>query len=245
MNLMKDAHIIMADGKEIGKLTRFVLDPRTRQVVNIVLEHGLLNRQEFVLPIQYIDRVEGDHIYLKSSFYNMDELAPFKEDFYVITNEHVMSDSAFIAGSPSLRMYYYYPPVIYNSQGGGYQGVGEYNLDEEVSYGPSSLNPLPVTGADEQAVRKEEDENIPGDTVALKEGAKVYSSDHQHVGNVDKLFMEPKDNQTTHLLITKGMLFKESKLIPADWVDEIMEDEVYLTMDSKFLSTLPDYKNKE
>ncbi len=81
--------------------------------------------------------------------------------------------------------------------------------------------------------------NIPDKTVALKEGAKVITRDHKEVGHVAQILVSTPDDQVTHFLIAKGLLVKEQRLIPVDWVERLAEDEVYLAIDSSMVERLP------
>ena len=82
-------------------------------------------------------------------------------------------------------------------------------------------------------------QNIPEETVALKEGADVISADGDHMGDVERVLADPDSNQATHFLISKGLLLKEKKLIPAAWVSRVTENEVYLAVGSKLVDRLP------
>ena len=249
MNFQKNAHIIMPNGEDIGNLNRFVLDPRTRQVTDIIFERGLLNSKEFVLPIDLVDHTGEDKVFLKETVRDPDHFTPFIDEHYVLTRENPMTDSAFVSADPGLRMYYYYPPVspvMVNPVTGNQYPDANYedSYPRGIAHPTESPDPLAVTGSDEGAVREEDDLNIPKNTVALKEGAKVISADSKHVGNIQKLFVDPKDNKTTHLLITKGLIFKSEKLVPVDWVNTFGEDEVFLSVNQGFLENLPDYTGK-
>ena len=83
-------------------------------------------------------------------------------------------------------------------------------------------------------------QNIPPETVALKEGAKVITAEGKHVGKVERILATPEMDQVTHLLISKGMFPKETKLIPLDWVTTMTEDEVYLQVDEHRVAELSD-----
>jgi uncharacterized protein YrrD len=90
-------------------------------------------------------------------------------------------------------------------------------------------------------LRKTE-KNIPEGTVALLEGAKVISDDGHHVGNIETLITNPKDDRVTHLIISSGMLTKERKVIPVHWLKTVLDDdEVHLSVDSHLLERLPEY----
>jgi uncharacterized protein YrrD len=87
-------------------------------------------------------------------------------------------------------------------------------------------------------VRKTE-VNIPEGTVALEEGAKVVSSEGEHVGNIERVYADEEEQRVTHLLISKGLISKSRKLIPSMWVDSVREDEVRLSIGERFVEKLP------
>ena len=87
-------------------------------------------------------------------------------------------------------------------------------------------------------VRKTE-VNIPEGTVALEEGAKVVSSEGEHVGNIERVYADEEEQRVTHLLISKGLISKSRKLIPSMWVDSVRENEVRLSIGERFVEKLP------
>ena len=94
----------------------------------------------------------------------------------------------------------------------------------------------PEHPGDEAAVSR----GIPDGTVALKEGAKVITSNGQRVGNVERVFTAPGEDRATNLLISKGVLLKARKMIPTDLISSVLEEEVRLSVDSDFLNSLPE-----
>jgi uncharacterized protein YrrD len=85
---------------------------------------------------------------------------------------------------------------------------------------------------------KQTEQNIPVGAVALKEGATVVAADGKHVGHVEKVITDAQAEHATHLLITKGKLSKEHKLIPIAWVGVLTEDEVHLTVEPRQIEEL-------
>ncbi len=81
--------------------------------------------------------------------------------------------------------------------------------------------------------------NIPDNTVALKEGAKVMARDGKEVGHVSKVLMKASSDQVTHFLITSGLVNKEKRLIPVDWVSELTDEAVQLAVNSNIVENLP------
>lgn len=240
MKLSTNARIITTDGKDIGNLNRFVLDPQTKKVTHIVFEHGLLERTEYLIPMRMVERVDEEGIHLLPlEVGQVNELPRFKESHYVITDEAALLDRGYVSDD-MIRGYYYYPPAPFGSE-------GILRSNETYVFNPpmsgTSVSQVPVTGSEEPVV-KQEDENIPNGTVALKEGAKVLSSDSKHLGDVEKVFVDPSSAQATHFLIGKGLLIKAEKLIPVDWVKTFGDNEVYLSLNEKFIQQLPEYKEK-
>lgn len=74
------------------------------------------------------------------------------------------------------------------------------------------------------------EQNIPSGTVAVKEGAKVISAEGKNVGKVEGILADTPAEQATHLLVSKGKISEEKKLIPFDWVQWIEEKEIHLNV---------------
>ena len=89
---------------------------------------------------------------------------------------------------------------------------------------------------------RQTEKNIPDGMVALAEGAKVLTEDGEQVGNIKTLITDPKDERVTHLVLSSGLLMKERKIIPAHWLSSVAEDEVHLSIDSRLLERLPEYR---
>jgi uncharacterized protein YrrD len=81
--------------------------------------------------------------------------------------------------------------------------------------------------------------NIPDNTVALKEGARVIARDNKEVGHVAQVLTSTPADRVTHFMIERGLLVKEHRLIPVKWVDRLADDEVNLAIDSSSVERLP------
>jgi hypothetical protein len=107
----------------------------------------------------------------------------------------------------------------------------------KVIYGVSGMVTTVVPNPEDRIVTRME-QNIPEGTVALKEGAKVLTADDKHLGNVDRILADPSDERATHLIITQGLLTKERKLIPMQWVSLLGEESVHLGVTEAEISEL-------
>ena len=114
---------------------------------------------------------------------------------------------------------YWYPPVDWGAAAGRY---------------PAAFYP-------QAYYVKKTEKNIPEGTIALAEGAKVISQDGDHVGNIETLITDSKEDRVTHVVVSSGLLVKERKVIPAHWLDTVSDDEVHLAVESRVLEHLPEY----
>jgi sporulation protein YlmC with PRC-barrel domain len=85
------------------------------------------------------------------------------------------------------------------------------------------------------------EQKIPEGTVALKEGARVISADGKYVGDIERLYTDSTEHRVTHLLISRGFLVHELKLIPAFWIKSLEEHEVHLSVDAALFEGLPQH----
>jgi uncharacterized protein YrrD len=214
MELKEGVGVFTPDGQQVGKINRFVLDPATNEVTHLVVQKGWFLADDKVVSLQMISSATEEKVVLAKNI-DLNKLPPFEEKHFIRTVDEDIPQTDDPAYKSSAG-YYWYPPE-------GYIGYP--------AYGPEYYAWPPV----------ETRRNIPENTVPLREGANVISSDNKHVGDIERLFIEPDSNRTTHFLITQGLLLKERKLIPAHWVKTVGEDEVHLTVSSQLLERLPAY----
>lgn len=239
MKLSSNDKVYLENGEHLGNLSRYVLDPKTKKVASIVIKHGVLEPTEYVVPIDWVDHVDDAGIHLKSvPVSKPEELTRFTEDEYIITDEHALQDRGYVSDD-MVSNYYYYPSLPFGSAGILRPFETYTNSSARTAPTPAHMG-LPEEG--EEPVVDETKENIPDGDYALKEGARVLSHDEKHVGNVDKLIFNPENHQVTHLVVSRGLLLKERKVVPVDWIDYADADSVYLTVNTDLMGRLPDYQ---
>jgi uncharacterized protein YrrD len=218
MELKEGMSVVTPGGEEVGKVNRFVLDPGTNEVTHIVIQKGWLLPEDKVLPFEMVSSATDDKVVLGKDIGEFDQLPPFEETHFVRATVDRPGDPT-PAGDPAYQYspaYYWYP----SHANIGYPGFGLGHY----AWPPSETK-----------------RNIPEDTIPLKEGTDVISSDGKHVGDVEHLIVEPESNKATHFLISQGLFFKDRKLVPAHWVKSVEEDKVYLVVSSRLLERLPAY----
>lgn len=217
MELREGVGVFTSDDKQVGKINRFILDPETNEVTHVVVQKGWLLSEDKVVPLNMVRSTTEEKVILTGNADDFNKLPPFEESHFVrmYNDDFHQAEDASDSLSP---VYFWYPPLMYPNH-------GAYGMPN------SPLAPL---------AHLETKRNIPEETIPLKEGANVISSDEKHVGNVERLFIDASSKKVTHFLITKGLLFKERKLIPAHWVKYVGEEKIHLLVSSSLLERLPD-----
>jgi uncharacterized protein YrrD len=86
------------------------------------------------------------------------------------------------------------------------------------------------------------DQNIPENSVAVIEGARVVTADDKDVGHVEQVFTDQGSNRATYFVIEHGFLTKTKKLIPTTWIRKVAETEIELSVGSSLVDDLREYQ---
>lgn len=224
MQFRDGAGVYTADDKHVGHIERVVIDPVTKEVTHVVIEHGIILTNDKVLPVQLVASATDERVTLKPDITNLDEIPDFQQTHYIGVNERERQAMAYPTEGHATPFY-------------GYAPFGTAFYDFPGYIGPAAGGPIP-----NHDYARTTREQIPENTTALREGAKVFSSDDQHVGEVERLFIDEGSKKATHLVISQGLFLKSHKLIPINWVKRIMEDSVYLGVQAHTLEELPDFQ---
>jgi uncharacterized protein YrrD len=78
----------------------------------------------------------------------------------------------------------------------------------------------------------------------FKKGAPVTNSAGEHLGSLDSVVVDPKNGDVTYLIVRKGGLFSEDKLVPFGMLLSVGDDGIALNDKAGDLDQLPAYENK-
>jgi uncharacterized protein YrrD len=216
MQFKENAEVVTSDGQKVGRIDRVVIDPRSKELTHLIVKKGFLFTKDKVVPLDLVETATEDRIVLKEGPQDPDVFPDFEETHFIPIEEARTPEKRRHTGLSPLAWYYPIPGgAWWQTRMGGYPGY-----------------PKPPY------VRKTE-LNIPDDTVALEEGAKVVSRDGEHVGDIERVYADEEEQRVTHLLISRGLISKSRKLIPSMWVESISDDVVRLSVDEHFVENLP------
>jgi uncharacterized protein YrrD len=213
MRFANGTDVFTAAGEKIGTVSRVVIDAKTRDVTDVVVDRGgLLSRDEKVIPVGLVELQNEERIMLRETNQSVDDFLDYETTHYVPVER---------AGAPyeSVEATYWYPPVNFQMQ------LPRAGLISEA---------IP-----EQVVQTET--SIPEGRIAIAEGAEVVSADDKHIGNVEQVITNASSRTVTHFVIGKGFLLKEHKMVPALWVSSMEDDKLRLSVESTLFDRLPDY----
>jgi uncharacterized protein YrrD len=200
------------NGKNVGQIDKVVMNPKTKELSHIVVRKGLFFTEDKIVPLSLIASSNENGIYLRQDAGDLSLLPPFEEKHYIPLDERERSGTAYEDSS----ILYWVPPF------GGWM-----NYPSAYAYPP----PYPIAS----------EQNIPEGTIALKEGATVYSSDNELLGTVERIFTDDKTDKASYFLLSDGLIFQEKKLIPMSWVGQITEDAIRLIVETSIVNRLVQY----
>jgi len=76
----------------------------------------------------------------------------------------------------------------------------------------------------------------------FKQGTDVFSSDNEKIGTLDRVVMDPKTKEVTHIIVREGFLFTEDKVVPMDLIGSVTDERISLQGSKEHLDELPDYE---
>lgn len=76
----------------------------------------------------------------------------------------------------------------------------------------------------------------------FKKGIDVFSSDDEKVGTLDRVVMDPKTKEVTHIIVREGFLFAKDKVVPLDLIGSATDERIALQGSKEHLDELPDYE---
>jgi uncharacterized protein YrrD len=216
MQYKQGTNIFASNGEQIGVVEAVVMHPRTHKVSHLIVRKGWLFTEDKVLPIELVEHEGVDNITLRADVKNLDDLPDYQQTHYVPVDEENYAE-AFAAGYAS-PLYHYAPFGSWWS----YPGVF----------------------SDEAGRIAKTEENVPDNRIIIQPGAIVRNNKGEHIGEVSRVLVDSDSSRVTHFVIGQGVLFRDHKLIPMDWVDSITKQEVSLLVGSKVLERLPKYESE-
>jgi len=219
MEFKHGVNVFTAEGDKVGSIEQVVVDPRTKEVTHVIVKQGFLFTEDKVLPTDLIATATGEQVTLNEDVEDLEAMPKFEETEYVEAAAPLdVPPPSSTAASRFAWPMYYLPP---NKPG-------------------KELIPRRSDIKEPRYIRQTE-RNVPKGSVVLEENAEVISADDKYVGDVQEVFTNAEDDRITHLLVSRGLLFKEERCVPAAWIDKVREGTIHLAVESSVLKKLQPY----
>lgn len=206
-------HVIDRNGKTVGTVSRLVLHPQTREVVALVVQQGLLDRREVVIPLNKVAAF-GDEVRLVLSaselasvdLYDSHALRPMP-DHWPMPAGFDLRSFFLVAGDPWTESVL---PFVLTSP--SVSGVHAY-----------------IPDADGLEAAREP---------AIARGTPVYDNAGEHVGDVEGVDLDPASRRITRVHVKKGRLFRTETAIPAGLIASVAENRITLSVNADVVRKL-------
>lgn len=203
-------------GDKIGRLKGVVMESDNETVSGIIVERGLLFKEDRMIPVAWIGQTSEEGDIRLSEDQRAQDAPHFNENDY--RSGMVDATPAGVEAAPTL-FYYTAPGFAANS-------------------GTAAIAPALYADAQMDSMPGVE---VPDDQMTLRVGADVRSSDDEKVGRVSEFIANAADNTVTHFVIERGAFYTTKKLIDMKWVTSIGKDDVLLSVNHEFIERLPDH----
>jgi sporulation protein YlmC with PRC-barrel domain len=186
--------VVDSEGQSVGTVSRLVLHPETRQVVALVVQQGVVNRREIVVPIGKVTNfTDGVHLALRAS-----ELASLDRfDGYGL---RPMPDRWPMPAGFDLRSFFLVA-------GDGWTAATL----------PFVMTSPSATGTPAVTVDPAPEEP------AIAADTPVYDNAGRRIGEVEGVEMDPASGRITRIIVRRGLLFRTETAIPASVVASVTD----------------------
>ena len=217
MEYREGTDVYSADGDKLGSVERVVLTPANQEVTHLVVEKGFFFPEERVIPVAMVASATGERISLNEAI-DLEDLPRYQREHYIAPGGYYPTGTFPTQyNNPA----YYYGPLPGTTTPWSHPGL----------YPPIGTRFVVDT-----------DRNIPPEAVPLSTGADVVTEDGEKVGDVEQVITDTETHYATHFVISQGLIFKDHKLVPTDWIRTVSGHEVQLGVNKALLEDLPDYE---
>jgi uncharacterized protein YrrD len=197
--------VVDRDGNCVGTISRLVLHPKTQQVVALVVQQGVLDRREVVVPLSKVATF-ADEVRLMLS---ASELAGV--DLHGSHTLRPMPDRWPMPAGFDMRSFFLV------AGDGWTDSVLPFVLTSPTSSGTPAFIPDPDAP---EGVREP----------AIAKATPVYDNARQHLGDVEGVELDPASGRITRVIVRKGRLFRTETAIPAGMIASVADDRITLNV---------------
>jgi uncharacterized protein YrrD len=203
------------DGKDVGKIDKLILDPKSHQIRAAVVRKGMLFHDDVEISLDLLEVDRDGSVRLTCTEDQFETLPKFYEANYTTT-------------PPADYTAPYNRPLGGLVWPGG--GIGAYPVVGAPMSGyarPGELGGprLPLDREERQILFEQDLRNA-----VIDEGSDVKGSDDEKIGELHSLSFDPATGELTSFVVRQGFLFTQDHQLPADLISSVNDGVVYLSL---------------
>ncbi|MGH2607305.1 MAG: PRC-barrel domain-containing protein [Anaerolineales bacterium] len=78
----------------------------------------------------------------------------------------------------------------------------------------------------------------------FKQNAPVTTQEGSDIGHIDRVVLDPKTREVTHVVVRKGLVLTEDKVVPVDLIESAADDKVAIRGAASDVEALPPFEEK-
>lgn len=212
LEIHEGSHLFTADREDLGTVRGFVIEPASRDVSHILVEKGIFFTNDRVVPIEAIDHVEDEDVFLGTDV-DPSTLPGFFREHYTPVDE----ETRIGLDAPAGYMWRY--PITY---AGPFPNYPAY--------------PMPPGAPARRTVSEPSIRDKLADSNVIGGRTPVLSKNGEKVGTVSEVQVD-EEGQLSHLVVDLGFLSDE-KVLPVHWIETIGSDGVQLAVSNTAVESL-------
>jgi len=209
MHVELGAKVQTADGKQIGTIDKLIVEPDGRDIHTVVVKKGFLFPDDIEVDLNGIVGTEDGVVQLRYTEKQLEDLPRFFEGSYT---------------APAPERSARYADQFGYTESALLEPVGGAASADTAAYGAEVVGSV---GAEIREMQLEQDIS----NAVIEEGSDVRSRDDESVGSVHRVIFDPATGRPSALVIRRGLLFTEDVELPADLIQSIGDQVVYLNVD--------------
>jgi len=207
--------VVSSDGKRVGKVDGLVIDPDSKNMLEIIVHQGFVFSTDRIIDMRYVDHVDDDgSVYLTVDAAVAEQMPPLVTRDYVVASGASQEAIPFTVGRGPMMS----APTMARSG-----PVGRtMHPSSEAEYLEAVASAIPV------AVRSD----LPDGAVVIDTGTDVIDADGDKIGTVDDILYD-ESGELTGFVIKAGRFHHYDITVPMSKVDAITKRYVRLNVDAE------------
>jgi sporulation protein YlmC with PRC-barrel domain len=204
--------VVDRDGKGVGTVSRLVLDPVSQELVAVVVQQGVLDRREIVVPLSKVAEL-GKEVRLSLTASELAGLDLFNTQALKPMPDHWKMPLGFDQRS------------LFLVAGDGWTAAAlPFVLTSPSVSGTPAYIPDPDAHRDPEP--------------AIAVATPVYDKAGRPIGKVEGVEVDEASGRITRVIVRRGLLFRTETAIPASLIASVDDDAIRLDVSAGEVETL-------